>query len=70
MIPQKESETGTMNKKTAALFAALMMLVCAADAAVFAEESKTAPFREGEKILFLGDSITHGGWYVAQLQYI
>jgi lysophospholipase L1-like esterase len=59
-----------MNKKTAALFAALMMLVCAADAAVFAEESKTAPFREGEKILFLGDSITHGGWYVAQLQYI
>ena len=36
----------------------------------FAEESKTEPFKEGEKILFLGDSITHGGWYVAQLQYI
>ncbi|MCR5751783.1 MAG: hypothetical protein K6G91_07465, partial [Kiritimatiellae bacterium] len=33
-------------------------------------ESKTEPFRDGERILFLGDSITHGGWYVAQLQYI
>ena len=34
------------------------------------EASKTEAFREGEKVLFLGDSITHGGWYVAQLQYI
>ena len=36
----------------------------------FVEVSKTEAFREGEKVLFLGDSITHGGWYVAQLQYI
>jgi len=36
----------------------------------FVETSKTEAFREGEKVLFLGDSITHGGWYVAYLQYI
>ncbi len=36
----------------------------------FVEASKTEAFRDGEKVLFLGDSITHGGWYVAQLQYI
>ena len=30
----------------------------------------TAPFNEGDRVVFLGDSITHGGWYIAQLQYI
>ena len=32
--------------------------------------AKTAPFKDGDRVVFIGDSITHGGWYVAQLQYI
>lgn len=32
--------------------------------------AKTAPFKDGDRVVFLGDSITHGGWYVTQLQYI
>ena len=28
-----------------------------------------APFKEGDRVVFLGDSITHGGRYVADLQY-
>ena len=30
--------------------------------------AKVAPFRDGETVVFLGDSITHGGRYVADLQ--
>ena len=28
-----------------------------------------APFKDGERVVFLGDSITHGGRYVADLQF-
>ena len=62
-----------MKKTFLAAACALSLAVPAfADAAkpAFAEKSQTEPFKDGEKILFLGDSITHGGWYVAYLQYI
>ena len=32
--------------------------------------AQTTPFQDGDRVMFLGDSITHGGWYIAQLQYI
>jgi len=50
-----------------------MAMALAVSAGIFAAGSlsaKTAPFKDGDKVVFLGDSITHGGWYVAQLQYI
>ena len=52
--------------------AALRAGLCAvvATALLGTAAAKVAPFREGDRVMFLGDSITHGGWYVAYLQYI
>jgi len=42
-------------------FTLLLTVVLAA--AVGLAQERPAPFRDGEKIVFAGDSITHGGWY-------
>ena len=39
-----------------------------ASAAVTAAIQPVAPFKDGERVVFLGDSITHGGRYVGNLQ--
>ena len=57
-----------MNKMIDRMFAALVAVALAS--AVAADDSQTAvgkvaPFADGERVTFLGDSITHGGRYHA-----
>ena len=51
-----------MNKPMGLAIVALSVALAATAGA------KVAPFRNGETVVFLGDSITHGGRYVADLQ--
>ena len=51
----------------AVVLAACASVTCGQDGR--AVGTKVAPFTEGDRVVFLGDSITHGGWYIAYLQY-
>ena len=56
-MPEKTLKTGRLFF----LFAALVL-------PFFAQTAEVAPFADGERVVFLGDSITHGGGYVGWVQ--
>ena len=63
-----ETEDGEMNKlsragRTSCAFAGAVLFAMAAWA-----KPAAAPFADGDRVVFLGDSITHGGWTVDFLQ--
>lgn len=49
---------------------AAVAAIAASVAAAFAAPAPVAPFKEGERVLFFGDSITHNARYVADLQFL